>query len=740
MLPMLMVAQTPADYVNPLIGTINFGATLPGPISPQGMMSVVPLNVTKHELNKDYNLDDRWVSQPYWHENGFMTGFTHVNLSGVGCPDLGSIMLMPTTGKLELDYKKYGTSYKNEVAKTGYYSVELDKYKVKAEMTTTTRTSLDKYTFPKGESNIILNLGHGLSNESGAMIKIVNDQEVEGMRMLGTFCFNPQAVFPVYFVMKFDKKPKKLGYWKKMKVFPGVQGEWGKNSGKYKVYDPSYRRELLGENCGVYATYETEEGEQVQVKMGVSYVSIENARMNLEEEQKGFDFDKLRKNNFDSWNKLLSRIKVEGGTKEDKTKFYTALYHLLLHPNILNDVNGEYPAMESNEIKSVKEGNRYTVFSLWDTYRNVHQFLSLVYPEMQVDMVNSMIDMYKESGWLPKWELYGQETHVMEGDPAIIMITDTYLRGLRGFDINTAYEAMYKSATTKGSENPLRPDIDDYLAKGYCPMQSQYDNSVSHALEYYIADYNLAQLAKALGKKDDYNRFFNQSLRYKEYFCKDFNMLRPRLKNGDFYSPFIPTQGVNFMPSPGFHEGSAWHYTFMVPHDIKGMMKLMGGEKVFVDTLQTVFDKEYFEMNNEPDLAYPYLFSQVKGEEWRTQYQVNRLVKKYFFDGPAGLPGNDDTGTLSAWLMFSMMGLYPDCPGNPDYTLTTPVFDKVTIDLNNDFYKKDKLVISTSNGKNGENIYIKDIKLNGKKYKSFKVTHQDLVKAGKLHFNLKKNK
>lgn len=727
-------AQTPADYVNPFIGTMNFGACYPGPVAPQGMVSIVPLNVTKHPKNQILNLDSQWVSTPYVKENQFMTGFSHINLSGVGCPDLGSIMVMPTTGKLEVDYQKYGSTYQNEQAQAGYYSVELDN-NVKAEMTATTRSGLSRYTFPKGQSNIILNMGHGLSNEAGAQLRIVNDQEIEGMRMLGTFCFNPQAVFPVYFVMKLDKKPKKIGYWKKMKTFPGPQAEWGATSGKYKIYADNYKKEMMGDNCGVYCEFETQEGEQIQVQVGISYVSIENARLNLETEQQGFDFAKTRKETKAAWNEMLSRILVEGGQKDDKTIFYTALYHLLLHPNILQDVNGQYPAMESSEIKTASS-NRYTVFSLWDTYRNVHQFLSLVYPEIQVDMVNSMIDMYKESGWLPKWELFSQETHVMEGDPAITVIADSYLRGLRGFDIELAYKAMLKSATTPGKDNPLRPDNDDYLAKGYCPLLEQYDNSVSHALEYYVADWNLGQLAKALGKTKDYERFNAQSLRYKEYFSKEFNILRPKLADGTFYKPFIPTQGVNWQPSPGFHEGSAWHYTFMVPHDIEGMISLMGGSQVFVDTLQKVFDKEYFEMNNEPDIAYPYLFNKVKGEEWRTQFQVNRLLRKYYFNAPGGIPGNDDTGTLSAWLLFSMMGLYPDCPGNPDFAITSPQFEKIDIQLNPQYYPKGKLTI-TSDKKTADQYYIDEILVGRKKHNSFYIKHQDLVKAGSLEFKLK---
>lgn len=350
-------------------------------------------------------------------------------------------------------------------------------------------------------------------------------------------------------------------------------------------------------------------------------------------------------------------------------------------------MNGQYPAMEGSEILTTK-GNRYTVFSLWDTYRNVHQLMTLLFPDRQLDMVRTMVDMYKEHGWLPKWELYGRETLTMEGDPSIPVIVDTWMKGLRDFDVQAAYEAMYKSATTPGKDNLMRPDIDDYIAKGYVPLTEQYDNSVSHALEYYIADYALSRFAQALGKKEDAKLFYDRSLGYKHYYSKEFGTLRPILPDGTFYSPFDPMEGANFAPSPGFHEGNSWNYTFYVPHDIAGLTRLMGGKKKFVDKLQKVFDEGLYDPANEPDIAYPYLFSYFKGEEWRTQKQVKRLLAEYFTDQPNGIPGNDDTGTMSAWAIFSMIGLYPDCPGMPDYTLTTPTFDKVTIRLDPKYYKE----------------------------------------------------
>lgn len=729
--------KQPVDYVNPFVGTTNYGTTNPGAVSPQGMMSVVPFNVMggKQSGNR-FDKDSQWFSTPYEHTNSYFTGFAHGSLSGVGCPELGSLLLMPTTGELNVDHMQYGSGYKDEQATPGYYSNVLTKYDIKSEVSATPRTGIARFTFPKGQSNILLNLGEGLTNESGATVRFVNDREIEGSKLLGTFCYNPNAVFPVYFVMRVNKVPAARGYWKKMRPMT-VEAQWDSTAGKNKIY-ASYTKEMSGDDIGAWFTFDTTEGETIEVSMGISYVSIDNARLNLETEQAGRHFDEIRAEARKKWNDDLSRILVEGGTDRQKRVFYTAMYHLLIHPNILQDVNGQYPAMESGEILTTK-GNRYTVFSLWDTYRNVHQLMTLLYPDRQLDMVNTMVDMYKEHGWLPKWELYGRETLTMEGDPSIPVIVDTWMKGLRDFDVAAAYEAMYKSATTPGKDNLMRPDIDDYIAKGYVPLREQYDNSVSHALEYYIADDALSRFAEALGKKEDARLFRKRSLGYKNYYSKEFGTLRPILPDGTFYSPFDPKEGENFAPSPGFHEGNSWNYTFYVPHDIPGLTRLMGGKKNFVDKLQKVFDEGLYDPANEPDIAYPYLFSYFKGEEWRTQEQVKRLLAKYFTDRPDGLPGNDDTGTMSAWAILSMMGFYPDCPSTPDYMLTTPTFDKITIKLDPKYYKEKELVIKTVRPDTNAD-YIKEIKLDGKKHNGYRISHDDLVNAGTVEFVLQDKK
>ena len=725
------------DYVNTFIGTSNYGTTNPGALCPNGMMSVTPFNVMGSDTNR-WDKDSRWWSTPYSSDNTFLTGFSHVNLSGVGCPEVALALTMPTSGALQVDYHRYGSEYHSEKACPGYYSCVLSSYDIKAEVSATLRTCIERYTYHEGKGNILVNLGEGLTNETGAWIRKVSDTEIEAMRMAGTFCYNSQSVFPVYFAICINKNPDECGFWKKQPEMHGIESEWTSDDGTYKVYK-KYGREIAGDDIGYWFSFDTDEGESVELQMGVSFVSCENAWENLNAEQDilkpgSSTFDEVKERAAATWESDLSRIKVEGGSERDKEVFYTALYHTLIHPSIINDVNGQYPRMESEYIGQVPQGqNRYTVFSLWDTYRNLHQLMTLVYPEKQLDMIRSMVGMYKEWGWMPKWELFGRETFTMEGDPAIPVIVDSWLKGLRDFDIEAAYEAFIKSSTAPGEYNLMRPDIDPYIEKGYVPLgmysaDFSGDNSVSHALEYYIADYALSLLADDLGRHQDAERFRAQSLKYHHYYCPEYGTFRPILKNGAFLSPFNPRQGENFEPVPGFHEGSAWNYTFYVPHDVPGLAKLMGGNKMFVNKIQKVFDEALYDPANEPDIAYPYLFSYFKGEEWRTQKIVSELLDKYFTTRPDGLPGNDDAGTMSAWAVFSMLGFYPDCPGQPCYTFTVPRFDKVTICLDPRVHGAETLEIVRL----GEGKLIKKIQLAGTRTASYRIAHSELVSGKRL--------
>lgn len=726
--PVLAGGQTKeaVDYVNPFIGTTNYGTTNPGAVCPNGLMSVTPFNVMGSALNKD-DKDARWWATPYGYENVYLTGFSHVNLSGVGCPEMSSLLLMPTAGRLDVDYRRYGSTYADEVATPGYYGNRLTKYGIRTEVTATPRSSRARFTFRQGRANVLLNLGEGLTNESGATVRRVSATEFEGSKLLGTFCYYKlQAVFPIYFVVRVNKKPFESGYWKKQRPMVGVEAEWDSTAGKYKIYT-AYHKELSGDDVGCFFSFDAAEGETVEVQLGVSFVSIENARRNLDAEQSGRTFDELRAAARAAWQQELSRVSVEGGTDDQRTVFYTALYHLLIHPNLISDVNGDYPMMESAAIGRSAHP-RYTVFSLWDTYRTTHPLLCLLYPERQLDMVRTMVAMYKEWGWLPKWELFARETDEMDGDPATIVVADTWLRGLRDFDVEAAYAAIGKSIRTPGKDNFLRPDNDEYRRLGYIALRdTAVDYCASRSIEYYAADFAAARLAEALGRKGDAAEFDRQAQGYRRLYDKESGVFRPRFADGRFLTPFNPLRGANFEGNPGFHEGTAWNYAFSLPFDVEGLSRLMG-RKAYVEKLQAVFDKGLYDPCNEPDMGYAYYFSHFRGEEWRTQQLTRQLLDKHFRNAPGGLPGNDDTGTMSAWAVFSMMGFYPDCPAVPRYVLTTPVFDRITLQLDGRHYGGRAVVIE----KQGRGRFVERVEVDGKPLDGFFLSHERLTNARRI--------
>jgi predicted alpha-1,2-mannosidase len=352
--------------------------------------------------------------------------------------------------------------------------------------------------------------------------------------------------------------------------------------------------------------------------------------------------------------------------------------------------------------------------------------MSLVYPKQQSEMVKSMLSIYDESGWLPKWELNATETTTMVGDPAGIIIADTYLRGIKDFDVEKAYEAMTKSAMQL-ENNPLRPGIKEYIERGYLTTASTKDGAVSTTQEYNVTDFAIAQLAKALKKNKDEVFYRNRSISYRNLFDKEFNLLRPRNADASWVRPFNPETGANFQKNLGFIEGNSWQYTFMIAHDTKGLMQLMGGEEAYSNQLQKVFDSGQFDMANEPDIGYPYLFNYLPGQEWRTQNKVSELISNHFKNTPDGLPGNDDTGTMSAWLIYSMMGLYPISPAEALYAVTSPVFDKITIQLDSRYYNQNHLVIE----KEGKGV-IKQLKIGEEISKRFFINHSELVQSNYL--------
>ncbi|BDD00718.1 GH92 family glycosyl hydrolase [Persicobacter psychrovividus] len=743
-----LMAQSYADYVNPFIGTSNYGATYPGAIAPRPMATVSPFNAAGKQ-NK-FDKDSQWNSMAYWHENTFLTGFSHVNLSGVGCPDLGVILTMPTTGKPSPDWKSYGSTYSQEQASAGYYAVHLDKYNVEVEATASRRVGISKYHFPAGESNVLLNLGLGLTNEQGAMLKVVSDHEIEGMVTVGSFCYNnPKAVYPVYFVMELSKPADDFGIWKEARPNEGVEAQWMKGyNGQLRMID-NYRNHVVGDSIGAYMHYSNAHPMTVEVKVAVSYVSIANARENLRAETAGKDFDQVLAATKQDWNDALGVVEVKGGSEDDKTMFYTALYHTLIHPNIQSDVNGDYNLAGHQGFGNSQEHERYSVFSLWDTYRSLHPLMSLLYPHQQSQMVKTMLDIYDESGWLPKWELNSTETYTMVGDPAMAVIGDTYLRGIHDFDTKKAMEAMKKHFSTI-EDNPVRPGNKAYQQLGYIPVESEKSDlfdggdeqearvwgSVSTSLEYNIADYAFGQFAKAIGEEEWSKKALAYTASFKDFYDPSTKVLRPKMANGEFMSPFNPKDGENFTHAIGYVEGSAYHYAFMVPHAIPELIATMGGEKQYLQALDQLFAEGHYEPDNEPDMAYPFLYNYVKGQEWKTQRQVRKMINESFSNTPAGLPGNDDTGTMSSLLAFSMMGIYPESAGSTKYLITTPRFEEVVIHLDKDYYHGDKIVIKAP--KATDRPYIKSLTVNGKKQSSLFIDHQTLTEGAEINFKLSK--
>ncbi|MBT3136185.1 GH92 family glycosyl hydrolase [Alteromonas sp. ALT199] len=719
-------AENNAQYVDPFIGTSNFGATHPGAQYPNGLVSVSPFNVA-HRFNNEnpFEKDEAWNSRVYIHENTYFTGLSHLNLSGVGCPEAGVVIVMPTTGTKNFDAKEYGSSLSSQFAKPGVYSAKADRYGVEMTSTASVRSAITEFAFPAGQANVIINLGQGLTNETGGSIQQISETEFVGSRTLGTFCYSSQDVRPVYFAVSFDTLPTDSGVYKKMPKYKNVEADWIGTNDDYKSY-AQYRHPMYGDDLGGWATFTSDTKHTVKVKVALSFTSIENARENLHHEIPDFNNKKVTQAAETAWNNRLNRVQVEGET-DDKIRFYTALYHTLIHPSIISDVNGDYPLMGQSGTGNDKENPRFSVFSLWDTSRNVHPLLSLLYPHLQQQMMHSAIQMAKESGWLPKWELFGMETQVMVGDPGTVMIADAYLRGITDVDITAAFDAMLKSALQENA-NLLRPEINDYLTLGYVPFDDEgpYDGSVATSLEYFQADYAIAKLATALNKDAIASTFYTRAAQFEQLFDPATKMLRPKNRKGEWLSPFDPELGRNFEPATGYIEGNAWNYRFYTPHAIPRLIELHGGKDNFEKALDATFATNNFDMANEPDITYPFLYNYLNSGVEKTTSVVHSLINEHFGIQPGGLPGNDDTGTMSAWLAFSMMGIYPLSPADANYTIFAPVFDKITLELGEEHDSNTTLIIEKKLSDRTSILF------NESHLASPFISHSELVQGGKL--------
>ena len=717
-------APSPSQWVNPFIGTAGGGNTFPGALVPWGMVSVSPHNSLQAPSGYIYG-------QPT------LYGFGHVHLSGAGCPDLGSVLLLPTTGDIQTDPEKNKTGYNSEGATPGYYRVNILNGGIQAEMTASCRVGLSRYTFParKGDANILINVSQRLTSdpvtvktEFESKVKIVSSQEVEGSTQSGDFCSvyagNKQTV---YFVIQFSKPSVSAGTWRDKSV--------GSDS------------EQSGRDIGAFFRFSTAAAEPIAVKVGISYVSIENARKNLQAEIPGWDFEAVKTDARKAWDEQLSKIELTGVLPDRMKIFYTALYHALIHPSVFSDVNGQFQTMGHHGVDTAQTYSytRYHVFSLWDTYRDLHPFLGIFYPKQQLDMTKTLVEMAKENGLLPKWELAGNETSVMVGAPAVPVILDSYRQGLKNFDTDSAYQAMVKTLDPK--DNKVYGGLKSLLDFGYIPKNDDSGDylwgSVSTSLEYSYDYWCLAQMAKDLKVKDDYEKYIHLSGVYRNFYDPITGFLRAKNRDGSWMEPFDPNakccdQSWPDNGGPGYVEGSAWQYLFFAPQDIEGLKMLMGGDEEFVKRLQELFDGGHYDAANEPDLAFPYLFDYVSGEAWRTQKEVRNIMDKHYGTGPDGIPGNDDAGAMSCWYLFSALGFYPACPGSNEYQLGSPIYQEAKIHLDKQVYPGGLLLLKTVDN-SVKHPYVQSVLVDGIQQKNKFLKHDTLVYGKTILFRMGPN-
>jgi len=705
--------------VDPFIGTGKLGNTFPGALVPWGMVSVSPHN----------NLS---APSGYIHGEPVVYGFGHTHLSGMSCPDLGSLLLIPTVGNVQPGAKANASAYGEEAASPGYYSLRLKGSDIRAEMTATTHCGFSLYTFParQGDANILLDASHRLTQDGSGesdrfkgRVKIMSPSEAEGFCESGDFC-SPSAgnKQTLYFVIQFSKPALAAGTWK----------------GKELTED----QEAQGKEVGAFFRFSTAEQEPIGVKTGVSYVNVENARLNLQTEIPGWDFTGVRAAARAEWNFQLSRLRVSGGSENRRKVFYTALYHCLIHPSVFSDVNGEYVSFTHHEVHAPQGGIRYSVFPLWYSYRALHPLLALFYPEREQDMVKSLVSMTEEGEWLPRWELAGNETGVMVGSPAIPVLTDAYLKGMRGYDPEEAFAAMVKSLRPEG--NKLYGGLNSLFQFGYIPKDDDSGDwvwgSVSMTLDYSYDFWCLAQMARALGHVKEHDDFIHYSGLYRNLYDPDTGFLRPKMKDGSYLTPFDPGTSCcdhtwEGSGGPGYVEGSAWQYLFNVPQDLDGLSMLMGGDEAFGAKLQEIFKEGHYDAGKAADWLDPYLFDALPGQAWRTQALVRSLAEKNFTLGPEGLPGNDEGGSLSAWLVFSSLGFYPLCPGSGIYALSCPIFKEVKVNLNKTYYSGGNLSLKTINN-SSQNVYVQSQLLDGASSHEHFIRHNDLVYGKSMVFTL----
>lgn len=741
-LPALTQAQQLTQFVKPIIGTARMGHTYPGATVPFGSIQLSPdTDTIPHDVNGKYQPRVYEYCAGYQYADKTIVGFSHTHFNGVGHSDLGDLLIMPTVGKLQLNpgtsdnpdggYRSR-FSHATEIATPDYYKVHLDDYNIDAELTTTARVGLHKYTFPKSDqSHIILDLMHNIYNYDGkdvwSYVRVINDSTLLGYRQTNGWARNRTQ----YFAIQFSKKLKDYGYRNFSKNEP-YKGFWGRFNTAHNF------PEMSGHDLRLYFNFATADKEAVEVKVALSPVSMEGALNNLNVEAPTWDFAALKKKGDSLWNEQLSQFQIETLDEPQKVDFYTAVYHTLINPTLYMDADGQYKG--NDQMMHRADGfTNYTTFSLWDTYRALHPYFTLFRPKEDNDMAQSMLAHYDQSAlkMLPVWSNSGNDNWCMTGYHAVTVLADAVVKGINTFDAEKALQACIAT-----SNNPYYDHISDYVKDGYIPDEMS-GTSVSTTLEYAYDDWSIAQMAKKLGHEDLYQQYLKRSKSYRNVWDPSIRFMRPKSKAGIFRKTFDPME----TDGEGFIEGNSWNYSFYVPQDPKDLIQLMGGEKYFVahlDSLFTIpFPDKYFEHTeditrdgligcyvhgNEPSHHVAYLYDYTS-QPWKGQSRIRMILKSQYHNGPAGLGGNDDTGQMSAWYIFSTLGFYPIAPGSDVYAIGSPAIKSAKIALENG-----KTLEIVAHNQSDKNVYIQSIKLNGETLHSHFLHHAQLANGGKLEY------
>lgn len=728
------------SYVDPFIGTDGMGHTFPGACVPFGGVQLSPdTDTIPHNVDGKYQPRSYEYCAGYRWEDPTIVGFSHTHFSGTGHSDLGDILLMPATGELRLNpgtednpdggYRsRY--SHESEYASPGMYGVTLDDYGVKVRLTATPRVGVHEYTFPEsGESRrVILDLDHGIYNYDGktlwAEIQVVNDTLVTGYRITNGWARTNYT----YFAMSFSQPIKEYGCADRQK--PKYNGGWGKFDTRRNF--PA----MAGRKLAAWFGFDSKSNATVVVKVGLSATGCDGALKNLCAEASGKSFDTIAKEAEEAWEKELDIIDIQG-SEEEKTMFYTSLYHTMINPSVYMDVDGAYRGLD-HEIHHADGFTNYTVFSLWDTYRAEHPFLTLMKPDREADMVKSMLAHYDQNvlKMLPVWSHMANENWCMSGYHAVPVLADAIAKGL-DIDKEKTLEAMATTATRE-----WYCGLGDYMKLGWVP----YDNTsiaASNTLEYAYDDWTIMESARILGDKVLEDEFAERALYYRNVFDSSIGYARPKYADGSFKKDFDPLQTVG----EGFIEGNSLNFSFHAPQDVHGVMRLMGGEKKFLGNLDELFSEELpeyaYERNeditkdclmggyvhgNEPSHHIPYLYAWTS-QPWKTQYWLREIVDRMYKPERRGLGGNDDCGQMSAWYIFTTLGFYPVCPGTNEYVLGAPYFPYAKVSLPNG-----KTLEIKAPGVSDRNRYVRGVKFNGKPYDKLYLTYSDVMSGGTLEF------